>query len=88
MSVLKFASLNIPVAIAALQEEVASLAQQNWQPHFNKHDYEGAWDALPLRSAGGTQNIFAQSLNGERFADTALMDRCPSVRQLLQAFHC
>lgn len=88
MSVLKFALLDIPVAIAALQKEVTSLAQQDWQPHFNKRDYEGAWDVLSLRSAGGTANIFAQSLNGEPFADTALMERCPSVRQLLQAFHC
>jgi len=59
-----------------------------WKPHLNKHDYEGGWDVLSFRSPGGSMNTLAESLNNEAFADTPLLEHCPSVRSLLNSLQC
>jgi quercetin dioxygenase-like cupin family protein len=88
MSVIKFALLKIPAAISAIQKEVAALRPNDWQPHMNKRDYEGEWDVLSLRSPGGKNNPLAEPMNGEEYADTALMQQCPSIQQLIHYLQC
>jgi mannose-6-phosphate isomerase-like protein (cupin superfamily) len=88
MSVIKSALLNIPVAIKSIQKEIEMLQSDDWKPHFNKADYEGGWDVLPFRSPGGGLNPFAESLNNEGYADTALLNQCPAVRALLNSLQC
>jgi len=88
MSIIKYARLNIPVAIKSIQKEIEKLQTDYWQPHFNQHDYEGGWDVLSFRSPGGGLNSFAESFNKEAYADTPLLDFCPSVRALLNSLAC
>ena len=88
MSIIKHALLKIPVDVKSIQKEIEILQSGHWQPHFNKHDYEGGWDVLSFRSPGGGLNAFAESLNNEAYADTPLLEHCPSVRSLLDGLEC
>jgi quercetin dioxygenase-like cupin family protein len=88
MSIIKSALLKIPVDVKSIQKEIEILQSGYWQPHFNKHDYEGGWDVLSFRSPGGGLNTFAESLNNEAYADTPLLERCLSVRLLLDSLQC
>jgi len=88
MSIIKSALLKIPVDVKSIQKEIEILQSGYWQPHFNKHDYEGGWNVLSFRSPGGGLNAFAESLNNEAYADTPLLERCSSVRSLLDSLQC
>lgn len=88
MSIIKSAILNIPVDIKSIQKEVTILQAELWQPHLNKWDYEGKWDVLSLRSPGGGLNTLAEALNNELYANTPLLEQCPSVRLLLDSLQC
>jgi len=88
MSIIKSAILNIPVDIKSIQKEVKTLQADYWQPHLNRHDYEGGWDVLSFRSPGGGINTLAEALNNEQYADTPLLDHCPAVRLLLNSLKC
>lgn len=89
MSILKFALLGIAYDLHAIQKEVRELvSSQSWQPHYNLQGYKGEWTVLSLRSAGGSQNGLAESLNGEGYVNTELMDLCPSVKQLTDNLAC
>ncbi|WP_205513537.1 aspartyl/asparaginyl beta-hydroxylase domain-containing protein [Longitalea arenae] len=80
--------MKIPVAVKSIQKEVEKLQSGYWIPHLNKKEYEGRWDVLSFRSPGGGLNTFAESLNNEAFADTPLLEQCPSVRSLLSSLQC
>lgn len=88
MSVIRFASLEIPVDIGSIQKEVAALTANEWQPHMNRHDYEGEWNVLALRSPGGSNNPLAEPMNNEGYKNTFLMRQCPSIEQLLDHLQC
>lgn len=88
MSIIKSAWLNIPVAIKSIQKEIEMLQSNYWEPHLNRHDYEGGWEVLSFRSPGGGLNTLAESLHNEGFADTPLLNHCPSVRALLNNLQC
>lgn len=88
MSIIKSAILKIPVALKSIQKEIESLQSGYWEPHLNRHDYEGGWDVLSFRSPGGVLNTLAESLNNEAYANTPLLGRCPSVRSLLDSLQC
>jgi quercetin dioxygenase-like cupin family protein len=88
MSIIKSAILNIPVDIKSIQKEVTTLQTGYWKPHMNRHDYEGGWEVLSFRSPGGGSNTLAEAVNGEQYADTPLLENCPSVRILLNSLQC
>jgi mannose-6-phosphate isomerase-like protein (cupin superfamily) len=71
-----------------MQEEVNHLLLQNWKLHYNTKDYEGSWEALPLRSINGdTKNILA--LDGSNhFEDTFLMGMAPYIKQVADSLLC
>lgn len=87
MSIIKYAILNVPVAVKNIQKEIETL-QSFWQPHLNRHDYEGRWDVVSFRSPGGGLNTLAEPVNNESYMDTPLLDHCPSVRSLLDILQC
>ena len=88
MSIIKSAWLNIPVAVKSIQKEIETLQSGYWKPHLNMNDYEGGWDVLSFRSPGGGLNTLSESLNNEAFADTPLLEFCPSVHSLLNSLQC
>lgn len=83
-----YARLPVSVPLAAICKEVDAITDQ-WIPHLNRHDYKGDWEVLSLRSPGGaTANIIPDLLGESAFADTELMERCPSIRALVGSLHC
>jgi quercetin dioxygenase-like cupin family protein len=88
MSIIKSAILNIPVDIKSIQKEVTTLQTGYWQPHLNRHDYEGGWNVLSFRSPGGGLNTLAEALNSEQYANTPLLEHCAGVRLLLDSLQC
>jgi hypothetical protein len=84
--IIGFAKLKIEVPQF---EDVLGFFDGKWQPHFNKRDYEGDWEVLPLRSPGGTDSIFPELMgNQEGFADTPYMEQMSSVKKLVAALRC
>lgn len=88
MSIIKFAKLQVPVAINLIRKEVASLDGIYWQPHLNRFHYEGQWDVLSLRSPGGRQTPLAETFGDEGYANTLLMGHCPSISCFIDQFQC
>jgi hypothetical protein len=74
---------------APLRAEADALPAEAWIPHFNTSNYEGDWSGVALRSAGGRElQIVPYSANGEQFADTPTLTRCPHLRAVLDRFQC
>ena len=91
--VLSFARLDIPVALPALQAEVAGLLARPWVDHVNHNDYRGGWDVLPLRCQ--RQHVDAHPIlqgfaiqDGEHWQDLPVLEACPAIRALLARLHC
>lgn len=86
---IRFLQLPFHYDAACMQKEVAHLLQP-WQLHFNRHDYDGSWSGLSLRSPGGaTDNLLPETLGTTaEFLDTPLLDQCPYIRSVLTSFAC
>lgn len=81
--IIRYLRLPYQFDAALLAEEVQALTSR-WIPHFNKYDYTGDWGALPLRSPGGRADLaFADSLDGTSFENTAYLEQCPAIRQVI-----
>jgi len=88
LKMISHAKLTKVIPIASFQEEVAGLSG-DWIAHFNYRQYEGEWMALSLRSPGGkTDQIIPDQVLQQDYADTNLMEACPSIHAWLQEFDC
>jgi GNAT superfamily N-acetyltransferase len=84
-------SVKLPLRfdVARLQADLAGMLAGEFVPHFNAAYYQGDWSAVPLRAIGGrTDHIYPDPTAKAAFADTPLLDRCPSVRAVLAALPC
>lgn len=81
--------LKLPLAfdVARLRDDLANIADSEWIPHFNTAAYEREWRCVPLRSLEGRSDHII-SLSGVRYQDTAILDRCPYFRQVIDTFEC
>lgn len=85
---IRFAKVPLTIDLASLQSELNALPS-NWSPHFNTMHYEGGWTVLALRAPGGKADQIIPDLMGDAtYADTPLMEYCPSVKALLSRMHC
>lgn len=85
---IRSAKIDLAINILALRQEIL-LLPNSWAPHFNTYHYEGEWTVLPLRSPGGHQeSIIPDLMREDTYADTPLMQFCPTVRALLDTFQC
>ncbi|SOE19887.1 Aspartyl/Asparaginyl beta-hydroxylase [Spirosomataceae bacterium TFI 002] len=73
---------------AKLQQDLSLLLENSWIPHFNKSNYEGEWQAIPLYAPNGDEkNIFAFG-NDEPLKPTPLLKQCPYVDEVISSFKC
>lgn len=82
--------LKLPFRFSAelMQQEVGAISAQ-WHAHYNKHDYEGSWTALPLRSVkGDMNNVVADAGDAASFSDTVLLQQCPYIRSVIDTIQC
>lgn len=72
-----------------LLADLAQVADAEWIPHINRHDYEGRWSGAALRSvAGAAGNIVPEASDLSAWQETALLRRCPYFREVLGTLGC
>ncbi|HKP32319.1 MAG TPA: aspartyl/asparaginyl beta-hydroxylase domain-containing protein [Chitinophagaceae bacterium] len=70
------------------QAEIDALTE-NWTEHFNKNYFEGQWTVISLRSPGGRSGqIIPDAIGDKEYADTPLLNDCPSIRSWLTELQC
>jgi hypothetical protein len=74
---------------AALQADLATIAADEWVPHFNTATYQGSWSGVALRSVGGKPTqLYPDPTAQDQFADTEVLERCPTFRTVLATLEC
>lgn len=72
-----------------LRRDLSAVGTEEWIPHHQRGHYQGGWSGVALRAPGsGTGNITADSFDGQGFADTPLLARCPYFQDVLATFRC
>jgi hypothetical protein len=57
--------------------------------HYQTLHYEGEWSAIPLRSINGdANNVMISPIANTQYEDTAFLNECPYIKQVLAQFHC
>ena len=87
MKVVRCARLDVPVDLASLRQEVASLPPR-WTAHFQKAHTVGDWTVLPLRTLGGNAEEalpFALGHAAQEYRATPLLAQCPAIARFLDA---
>ena len=81
-------SLQLPFQFdpARLAAGLAEIRADEWSPHYNDSDYAGIWRGAALRSASGEAGDLRSV--APSFHDTALLDRCPQLREVVGTFQC
>lgn len=69
---------------AGLRADVQSIPADAWVPHFNRHDYEGQWSSVALRSKNGRSDAITGA--AEDFCDTPLASQCAHLHAAVEAF--
>ncbi len=73
--------------LARLETDLAKITEEDWVAHFNTAAYENEWRCAPLRSMQGRSDHI-MSLLDVPYANTALLDRCPYFREVIDTFEC
>lgn len=85
----KYLKLPFHFDVQRMQQEVLLLEKSNWQLHYQVKHYEGDWSALPLRSiSGNTNDVLISPVDGATYHDTALLQQCPYIKEVLGHFKC
>ena len=89
MQVIKYLQLPFYFDADLLQQEVAAISAMNWVPHYQVKHYEGAWNAIPLRSIDGkTDDIIISPAQKNNYQDTVFLENSPYLKTVLQNFQC
>ncbi len=74
-----------------LLEDLEGFDNSEWIDHFVRQNYEGSWQAIPLRAQAGAthpiQQIFSNP-SATEFCDTEFLKRSPYFSEVLQQFQC
>lgn len=71
-----------------LQTDLASIAPEEWTPHFNTAYHDGGWSGVALRTTAGAHVALYPNPSSTEFVDLPLLDRCPYIRDVLATFDC
>jgi hypothetical protein len=73
----------------ALREDLATLPEDSWIPHYNRQDYAGSWTVVALRSLQGRPgDAYAGALPPEQYQNTELLERCPHLLEAISGLPC
>jgi len=85
---ISYARLDLSIPIETWQTEIDALPGK-WTTHFNYKHFEGEWTVLALRSPGGrSDQIIPDLMQQEDYADTSLLQYCPSIKTWLNLLQC
>ncbi|MBL0145738.1 MAG: aspartyl/asparaginyl beta-hydroxylase domain-containing protein [Chitinophagaceae bacterium] len=87
---LKYLKLPFLFDVIQMQQEVEQLGNTLWKLHYQVKHYNGEWSAVPLRSINGeTGNVLISPVeDATLYKDTALLNDCPYLKQVLKKFEC
>jgi hypothetical protein len=80
--------LPLPFDAGRLATDLANVKPDEWQPHYNRADYDGDWSGIALRSATGASTELFNNPNTSTFVDTPVLERCPYFREAISRFEC
>lgn len=85
--------LKMPFQFSAekLANDLSVLNQTEWTEHFVKQNYEGDWNAIPLRAPIGETHpirMIYSDPTATEFVDTIYLKQCPYFQEVLSAFKC
>lgn len=86
-------AVRLPLAFDAdaMAAECTALARGDWNDHFVRRNYDGAWSVIPLRAPAEARHpvMMIQSDPGARdYVDTPFLAACPAIRTALARFGC
>jgi quercetin dioxygenase-like cupin family protein len=87
-NMIKYLQLPVEFDRLQLQQEASKVLTKEWALHYNTQQYQGNWEALPLRSVNGdAKNVLA--LDGSNhFEDTPFMALTPYIKEVVDSIHC
>ena len=74
-----------------LSQDLRSLEDGGWIPHFVTQNYDGDWSVIPLRGPKGAAHpvmMIYPAPGVTDFEDTPFLERTPYFREVLGAFEC
>ena len=73
----------------SLKVDLEQVPPDDWVAHFNKGYFEGQWTGVALRSGSGVSSqLYSDPRVDGAFAETATLDRCPNIRNVLALLRC
>jgi Aspartyl/Asparaginyl beta-hydroxylase len=76
---------------ARLSQDLSSAVSWGWRAHFNRQDYDGGWDVIPLRAPDDARHpiqMISPNPMAKAYVDTPVLERCLYFREVLAAFAC
>lgn len=85
--IIKYLKFPLQFDAELMLRELQAIIEQQWVPHFNSGGYEGNWNVLSLYAVGGkADTIFVPLTNDLELEETALLQDCPYVREVITSF--
>lgn len=73
--------------VSLLQADTQRIEDHIWVEHYNKADYDGGWTSLALLSKDGIASSIIASISGDTaLKPTEIMNVCPYIQEVLEAF--
>jgi len=71
-----------------LVNDLATILNSNWIPHFNTAGYNGSWEVISLYSeSGSSSNIFALPSNDTpTIKETPILKQCSYFKETIDFF--
>ncbi len=82
---IRAAKLDLEFDAARMRAELDAL--QTWEPHFNRHYYEGDWSGVALRANNTRRTLYVDPTIVE-FRETEAAARVPYISDCLLRFPC
>lgn len=70
-----------------LIDDLTSILDNNWIPHFNTYGYNGNWKAISLYAKDGdASNIFALPNEVSQIKETTILKKCTYFKKIIDSF--
>jgi hypothetical protein len=73
---------------ADLRADLDRITPAEWLTHFNTDYFEGDWTGVALRAVPGNARTLHADPTAQKFADTAVMLRCPHLAAAVAVLQC
>lgn len=87
VNITKYLKLPFQFDEIKLKQDLTSLEEMNWTPHFNKTDYDGEWNVISLYSNSGRETeIFALNPEDGKLLETPALRKSIYIKTVIKSF--